>query len=180
MKIIALLIFYTSRLYDRIIMYIMIHLFASRGKNIKFSPTNSKFSYKTITFGNDVFIGSGATFMASESKIIIGDKVMFGPNVTIMGGNHNITMLGKYMFDVKEKRPEDDLPVIIENDVWVGAGVIILKGVTIGRGSVVAAGSVVLKDVPAYSIIGGVPAKVLKMRFSENEIQKHEQILNKK
>ena len=60
-----------------------------------------------------------------------------------------------------------DQPVVIEDDVWVGANVTILKGVTIGHGSVVAAGAVVTKSCPPYSIIGGVPAKVLKKRFDE-------------
>ena len=61
-----------------------------------------------------------------------------------------------------------DQPVVIEDDVWVGANVTILKGVTIGHGSVVAAGAVVTKSCPPYSIIGGVPAKVLRKRFEED------------
>ena len=79
--------------------------------------------------------------------------------------------------DSKEKLPENDAPVVIEDDVRIGANVTILKGVTIGRGSVVAAGAVVTKSCPPYSIIGGVPAKVLKMRFSTEEIKIHERLL---
>ena len=60
-----------------------------------------------------------------------------------------------------------DQPVVIEDDVWVGANVTILKGVTIGHGSVVAAGAVVTKSCPPYSIIGGVPAKILRKRFEK-------------
>ena len=67
-----------------------------------------------------------------------------------------------------------DQPVVIEDDVWCGANVTILKGVTIGHGSVVAAGAVVTKSFPPYSIIGGIPAKLLKMRFTEEEIKEHE------
>ena len=72
---------------------------------------------------------------------------------------------------------ENDAPVIIEDDVWTGANITILKGVTIGRGSVIAAGAVVNKSCPPYSIIGGVPAKVLKYRFSIEEVLKHERLL---
>lgn len=179
MKIIANVFLFIQRGYDRLVMYFMIRLFKSHGKNVIFSPTKSVFSYKTISLGNDVFIGRGATFMATASEIIIGNKVMFGPNVTIMGGNHNTTQIGKYMFDVKEKLPENDLPVVIEDDVWVGTGAIILKGVNIGKGSIVAAGALVINNVLPYSIVGGVPAKIIKMRFSSEQILEHERKLNK-
>ena len=77
----------------------------------------------------------------------------------------------------REKRPEDDLGVVIEDDVWVGTRAIILHGVTIGRGAVVAAGAVVAKNVPPYSIVGGVPAKVIKFRWDVATILEHELLL---
>lgn len=67
--------------------------------------------------------------------------------------------------------------VTIEDDVWTGANITILKGVTIGRGSVVAAGSVVTKSCPPYSIIGGVPAKIIKYRFTVEQVLEHERLL---
>ena len=77
-----------------------------------------------------------------------------------------------------EKLPENDAPVIIEDDVWCGANVTILKGVTIGHGSVVAAGAVVTQSFPPYSIIGGVPAKLIKMRFTEKQAKENDRLLN--
>jgi len=79
-----------------------------------------------------------------------------GSNVTIIGGDHNASVVGKFMYDyeVQEKRPEDDQDVIIEDDVWIGTGAIILKGVRLGRGSIVAAGALVRKDVLPYTIVG--------------------------
>ena len=68
----------------------------------------------------------------------------------------------------------------IEDDVWCGANVTILKGVTIGRGSIVAAGAVVTKSFPPYSIIGGVPAKLLNHRFTKEQIIEHENIVYSK
>ena len=150
--------------------------FKKHGRNFIFDP-ESIFSYENIEVGNDVYIGPNAVLSASMSALYIGDKAMIGPNVTIMGGDHNVTVIGKYMLDVKDKLPDNDKPVFIEKDVWVGACSTILKGVRIGRGAIVAAGALVVKDVPPYAIVGGVPARVLKMRFSESEIAEHERIL---
>tara|TARA_A100001391_G_C5079914_1_gene279860 strand:- start:4151 stop:4474 length:324 start_codon:yes stop_codon:yes gene_type:complete len=76
-----------------------------------------------------------------------------------------------------EKRAEDDLGVVIEDDVWVGTRAVILHGVTVGRGSIVAAGAIVTKDVPRYSIVAGVPAQVIKYRWSADAIAEHERDL---
>lgn len=64
----------------------------------------------------------------------------------------------------KDKLPENDQDVVFEGDNWIGANAIILKGVTVGKGSVISAGAVVTHNVPAYAIVGGVPAKVIRMR----------------
>jgi acetyltransferase-like isoleucine patch superfamily enzyme len=107
---------------------------------------------------------------------------MFGPSVSLIVGNHSHHILGKYLIDYKEmdKLHPDDLPIYIEDDVWIGARSIILSGVRIGEGSIVAAGSVVTKSVPPYSIVGGVPARVIKSRWTEDQIVEHKRILNNK
>ena len=148
-------------------------LFGRCGKHFSFDPAGY-YSFENIFVGDHVHLGRGATLMASESKILIGDKVVFGPYVTIIGGDHNISVVGSFMYDVAQKRPEDDLDVIIEDDVWVGTGAVILKGVTIGRGSVVAAGAIVTHNVPPYAVAVGVPARVLKFRFDVTTIMVHE------
>jgi maltose O-acetyltransferase len=179
MKFVAFFWLFVRKIYKRVLMHILKFAFLKAGKNVIFDPFG-EYTYRTIELGSDVFIGSGANLSASKSKIIIGNKVMFGPNVTIRGGNHNSSIVGEFMYDVKEKRPEDDQPVIIENDVWIGTRAVILKGVTIGTGSIIAAGAVVTKDVPPYSIVGGVPAKILKRRFEGEELDKHIQMLQKR
>jgi acetyltransferase-like isoleucine patch superfamily enzyme len=107
---------------------------------------------------------------------------LFGPHPTIITGDHRIDVIGKFINKVTddEKLPENDMPVVIEDDVWCGANVTILKGVTIGHGSVVAAGAVVTKSFPPYSIIGGVPAKLIRMRFTPEQIEDHERLFYKK
>lgn len=176
MAIVSYLYYFWIRMLRRMKMYLLRPLFRSFGKNFVFDP-NGTFSFRTISVGNDVYIGPGACLIASASEIIIGNKVLFGPNVTIVGGDHNIEQIGRFMYDVKEKLPENDQPVTIEDDVWLGAGVIILKGTTIGRGSVVAAGALVTKNVPRYAIVAGVPARVVKMRFTVDGILAHEKAL---
>lgn len=162
-----------KRIWRRIRCTVLRYAFKSHGRNFIFDP-DGNYSYETIQVGDDVFIGQGATLQASASSITIGNKVMFGPNVTIIGGNHNASILGQFMFDIKIKQVNDDQPVIIEDDVWIGASAIILKGVQIGRGSIVAAGAIVTKKVPPYTIVAGVPARVVSIRFSLPEIFKHE------
>lgn len=130
-----------------------------------------------VSIGDDSSIPKGSTFYCTGAPLTIGRKVIFGPNPTIITGNHRIDVIGKFIMDSTHKLPENDVPVVIEDDVWAGSNVTILKGVTIGRGSVIAAGAVVTKSCPPYSIIGGVPAHMLKQRFSIMQILKHEQLL---
>lgn len=140
--------------------------FGACGKQVTISRSASFSGIRNIYVGDRVVLGS-ALILSTRAKTVIGDDVVFGPHVTIVTGDHRIDMPGRTMFSVRddEKLPENDRDVVIENDVWVGANVTILKGVTIGTGSVIAAGSVVTKDVPPFSIVGGVPAKVIKKRF---------------
>jgi serine acetyltransferase len=83
-------------------------------------------------------------------------------------------------YQLKDKLPADDAPVVISNDVWIGTGAIILKGVTIDRGAIIAAGAVVTKNVPPYAIVSGVPARLIKFRWKLSEIIQHEEILYEK
>jgi acetyltransferase-like isoleucine patch superfamily enzyme len=117
--------------------------------------------------------------MCTNAPIIIGNNVMFGPRVTMITGDHRIDIIGRYMKDItdEEKLPENDLPITLKGDNWIGANATILKGVTIGEGAVVASGAVVNRDVPPYAIVGGVPAKIIKYRFDENEIARHKELL---
>jgi acetyltransferase-like isoleucine patch superfamily enzyme len=149
-------------------MFLLRPAFRHHGKHFIFD-SNGYYDFEFIEVGDYVSINKNAIFMATESSIIIGNKVMIGPNVTIIGGNHNPSQLGKFMYDVHEKRDEDDQDVIIEDDVWVGCGAIILKGVRIGRGSIVAAGALVNKDVLPYNIVAGIPANTIRTRFDNLE-----------
>ncbi len=151
-------------------------LFRSYGHNVSFDP-DGWYTYETISVGSDVFLGYRPLLMATGSHIRIGSKVMFGPYVSIIAGNHNTSEVETAMFDVKKKKIGDDVEINIEDDVWIGAHAVILNGVTVGRGAIVAAGAVVTKNVPAYAVVAGSPARVVKFRWDIETIQRHEAAL---
>ena len=108
---------------------------------------------QNITIGKNVFINSGCCFQ-DQGGIEIGNNVLIGQQVVLATLNHDL---------MPEKRANmSPAPIKIGNDVWIGAHATILAGVTIGNGAVVAAGAVVTKDVPANTVVGGVPAKIIK------------------
>lgn len=117
-----------------------------------FPPFYTDFG-KNITIGKNVFINSGCHFQ-DQGGIEIGDGVLIGHNVVLATINHAIAP--------SEKRKNYYAPIKIGNNVWIGSNTTVLPGVTIGEWSVIAAGTVVTKDVPPYTVVGGVPARVLK------------------
>lgn len=154
----------------------------SCGKGVYLRPMSSDIKgIENLSIGAGSSIPKGSTIYCTKAPLIIGEKVIFGPHPTIITGDHRIDMLGKYITDItdEDKLPENDESIIIEDDVWCGANVTILKGVTIGKGSIVAAGAVVTKSCAPYSIIGGVPAKLIRMRFTPEQIIEHEKLLAK-
>lgn len=129
-----------------------------------------------LQVGNNCSIGPNAVIYCIYKKIILGNNVMVGPNVTMVNGDHNIKKIGIAMIDNHQKEDTDDAEIIIEDDVWIGANVTILKGVKIGRGAVIAAGAILSRSVLPYCIVGGIN-KVLNIRFQIEEILQHEKIL---
>ncbi len=99
-------------------------------------------------------------FIGVRGDITIGNNVIFGPRVNIFSENHNYEDLNIPIKNQGVTKSKTN----IGNDVWIGANVSIMSGVTIGDGCIIAAGAVVTKDIPSYSIIGGVPAKIIKNR----------------
>lgn len=150
------------------------------GKDVYLRPMSSDIKgIENLSIGDGSSIPKGSTFYCTRAELKIGNKVVFGPKPTIITGDHRIDIIGKYIIDVtdREKLPEQDAPVTIEDDCWIGANVTILKGVTIGRGTVVAAGAVVTNSIPPYCIAGGVPAKPIKFKWTIGQILEHEAIL---
>ena len=108
---------------------------------------------KNITIGKNVFINANCHFQ-DQGGIFIGDKSFIGHNVTLATLNHGI--------NPKDRGTLCPAPIIIEENVWIGANVTVLPGVKIGKNSIIAAGAVVTKDVPKNVIAGGIPSKIIK------------------
>lgn len=135
----------------------------SSGKNINILSGALIDSPDRIDIGNNVSINHGSFIDSSQGEIIIKDNVLIGPYCIIRASNHIYS-------DPKMpiiKQGHEFGRIIIEDDVWLGANVVVLPNVRIGRGSVIGAGAVVTKDIEAYSIAVGVPARKIGSRIKE-------------
>jgi acetyltransferase-like isoleucine patch superfamily enzyme len=115
-----------------------------------------------LEIGDNVGIAQNC-FIQVRGKVIIGNDVIFGPGVSVFSENHNFENPDLPVVVQGETRKG----VVIEDGVWIGSQAVVLDGVRIHKNSIVAAGSIVNKDVPAYSIVGGVPAKLIRNRKSQ-------------
>jgi len=111
----------------------------------------------SVSSNAELIIGSG--YMNKNSCIRCYKRIEIGQNVKISEG---VKIRDSDNHTIKGKEGEDTKPIIIKDNVWIGMNAIILKGVTIGEGAIIAAGAVVNKDVPAHTLVGGVPAKIIK------------------
>lgn len=117
---------------------------------------------KNIAVGKNVFINSGCKFQ-DQGGIVIDDGALIGHNVVLATLNHSLA--------VRDRQDLISGPIRIGKNAWIGSNVTILPGVTVGDGAVVAAGAVVTKDVPTYTVAGGVPARVLRSLTEEEKRQ---------
>jgi len=128
--------------------------------------------HKDITLGDRVQFGRGCVVKCDLS---MGSDVLIAQQVAFIGrDDHTYDQVGSTIWDSPRG---DNYKTVVEDDVWIGHGAIIISGVRIGRGSLVAAGSVVSRHVPNYTVVGGIPAKVIRDRFTEDQIREHEKLL---
>ena len=136
---------------------LMKEMFAECGDNVFLQgPVNANFGCRHVHLGSNIYANFNLT-LVDDGHIYIGDWVKFGPNVTVVTAGHPV--LPELRTDPEYQYNKD---VHIEDCAWIGAGVIILPGVTIGRNSVIGAGSVVTRDIPADSVAVGNPCRVMR------------------
>ena len=134
---------------------------SSCGKNVNIE--RNAFFTPEVRIGDNSGIGINCEIYGPVS---ICEDVMMGPDVIIYTRGHRYDRID---VPIRLQGNTDVKPVTIERDVWIGRRAMIMPGVTIGHGSVIAAGAVVTKNVPPYSVVGGIPARVLKMRYNVEE-----------
>jgi maltose O-acetyltransferase len=118
-----------------------------------------------VTVGDNCYLGDGVQMYPWNERITIGNNVLIAAGVRMITRKHGYTDLDRPI----SEQGYNNAPIIIEDDVWIGFQVVILPGVRIGRGSIIGANAVVSRDVEPYSIVGGVPARLIRKRIPENE-----------
>ncbi len=152
-------------------------------KNVRNGLSQYEYLRTKYTIGDHSYM-SDTAFISEQT--IIGKYCSIAHNIFIAPSNHPLDRISTHPFTYCENHevygtlitpkenvipsPQNTVPAIIGNDVWIGSGSIVLDGIKIGDGAVIAAGSVVTKDVPPYAIVAGVPAKIIKYRFSKEII----------
>ena len=139
--------------------FLVKRIFKECGKNVNVERHAYFQNGFNIEIGDNSGIGVNAHL---PNNIIIGDNVLMGPDVIVIPSSHRYQKKDKL---IREQGYEDPGVVIIEDDVWVGARVLIIGNIRIQKGAVLGAGSVVTKDVEPYAVVAGVPAKIIKFRL---------------
>lgn len=165
---------YIRRIVQRLYYYRLYLKSPKLGKSICLSKRGQFIREEQIVMGDNIFISSN--FHISAYKLIFGNNIIIGPNLVIECNNHKTDIVGKTVYSVSHDKIYKG--VTIEDDVWIGANVVILPGVTISQGCIVGAGSVVSRTLPPYTICVGVPCRPIKKRFSDDILYKHLDAIN--
>lgn len=172
--------FLINQIYPQYILRFNKKAFGHLGSNVRLGAPIYWMSPKSIYIGDNTTIWGNAKFIISskEGKFVIKENCFVGQGLTVITNNHNVKPLIEMLQYEAIKNSEFDInkDIIVEDDVWIGANVTILPGVNIGRGAIIGACSVVSKDIPAYAIAAGNPAKIIRFKYTEEEIKKHENI----
>lgn len=139
------------------------------------------FNPELVTVGKKTYGELNIINHSDSYRLFLGNYVSIAPEVLfIVCGDHSIHHISTYPFKVRYRFQKQEAlskgDIVVGDDVWIGARATILSGVRIGQGAIIGAGSLVTRDVPPYAIVGGVPARIIRYRFSKELVQKLEKI----
>jgi len=161
---------YLIEFFRRVYYFNYYRKFKKKGTYIILSKGGLINNPKLVQLGSNIYIGRDFK-INSNGGVNIMDNVMIGPNLLIESDDHLYQKVGLPMFSYRQEKILGK--VTIENDVWIGGNVTVLKGITIGEGAIVGAGSLVNKNILPYTISVGIPCKMLKPRFSKSDLKLH-------
>jgi len=141
-------------------------LLARAGKHLRVAEQVMINNPRNVSVGDNCYIGTGAQFYPWNAAITIGSNVLIAAGVRMITRKHGFSNLSHPM----ARQGYTNAPIVVEDDVWIGFGAVILPGVTIGRGSIVGSNAVVTRDVEPYTIVGGVPARLIRRRSQIQEV----------
>lgn len=148
-------------------MVLLKEMFSEIGENCFIQPPfYANFGGKNVHFGTGIYANFNLT-LVDDTDIFVGNHVMFGPNVTIDTATHPVSP------DLRKRGAQYNKKVYIEENVWLGAGVIVLPGVRIGKNSVIGAGSLVTKDIPDNVVAFGTPCRV-KRKINDSDFKTYD------
>lgn len=155
-------------------------VFAKKGNNVIIDRNLNCKGGKNVYIGNDCRLGENNVIFASDRPLFLGNHVTTGPGVMFFTGNHRTNYIGEYMREVTVamKQGGEDKPIVVEDDVMIGAGRLILSGVTIGCGCVIYPGSKVINNLKPYTVL--YPDGKKRRRFTPREISEHERLMKEK
>lgn len=147
-------------------------------KNVVFTPPINIVNPRNVFLYSNTNLGANTYISALNAKFIVHKNCCIAEGLTVHTGNHAM-VIGKLCTEITERnKPHGyDKDVVVDSDVWIGCRVTLLSGVHIGRGAIIAAGAVVTKSIPPYAIAGGIPAKVIKFKWTIEEILVHEELV---
>lgn len=174
MRLIAYFLFMISRIYNRVYGYIYSFGLGYRGKRVVLHRPAQCSNPQNLLMYDDTSLMKGWYLIAHTGRLIMKEHSSAACGLVAITGNHHRTVGRRLLETTRARVGDDEKDIILEEEVWVGANVSLLPGVTIGRGSTISAGAVVSHNIPPYSIVKGNPAKVVGFTFTPEEVIEHE------
>lgn len=176
-RLLARILNFISRLDNRLQGNVLKSGLGYCGKNVVLHKPNICSKPENIYLYDNTSIMKNWILLSDTGKFIMKEHSIASTNLVVITGNHNRVIDHTLQDSIANRLADEEKDIVCEEEVWLGSNVVLLPGVKIGRGTTVAAGSVVNRDLPPYCLCAGVPARVKKIYWTEEQILKHEELV---